>query len=90
MSAYEAYGIRDDSSCFGVVGFEREADEQEKADGQACAVAEYYAKLWKQAAAIRLYRLPQANMSSVSSFNLWPGQVLLIAEIPGEATELPA
>ena len=50
MSAYEIYGIREDGTMFGSVGFEREAERQSEADAAAYRVAEHHAKLWTQAA----------------------------------------
>jgi len=72
MAAYEVHGIREDGSIFGEVGFERNRRRD------AWAIARYYFNLWTQAAEVRLYRTPEANLSSVSSFNLWPGRVQLV------------
>jgi hypothetical protein len=85
IHAYEVHGMRDDGSIFGAVAFERDGADEREADAKAGAVAEYYAKLWQQAASVKLYRTPKANMGSVSSFNLWPGRVVLITEIRGSS-----
>lgn len=81
MASYEIHGIRDDGSVFGGVGFESETRPEYEADAEAYAVAEHYAKLWTQAAEVRLYKTPEANWSSVSSFDLWPGKVEFITKI---------
>ena|ERR1035437_3979851 len=89
MSAYEIHGIREDGSTFGSVGFECEGKQQDEADAEAYSLAEHYAKLWTQAACVRLYRTPEENHTSVSSFNLWPDDVLLITEIPVKLKAAP-
>jgi hypothetical protein len=84
MPAYEIHGIREDGSTFGSVGFECDTSPEYEADAEGYAVAEHYAKLWtalEDAATVRLYKTPRANMSSVSSINLWPGEMFLITEI---------
>jgi hypothetical protein len=81
MPAYEVHGIREDGSTFGSVGFENDRSPEYEADAEAYSIAEHYAKLWTQAASVKLYKTPHANMSSVSSFDLWPGKVALITEI---------
>jgi len=81
MPAYEIHGIRDDGSTFGSVGVESQKSPEYEADAEAYSIAEYYATLWTQAAEVRLYRTPEANFSSVSSFDLWPGQVCLITTL---------
>jgi hypothetical protein len=82
MSFYELHGLRrtENVEHFGEVNFERNAATEPEADALAYAVAEEYAKRWN--ADVALYRTPAANTSSVSSFNLWPGQVHLITTVP--------
>jgi hypothetical protein len=82
MPAYEIHGIREDGTTFGGVGFASENILEYEADAEAYSIAEHYAKLWTQAAEVKLYKTPHANFSSVSSFDLWPGQVHLITTIP--------
>jgi hypothetical protein len=82
MPTYEIYGIREDGSTFGGVGIESKESPEYEADAKAYSIAEHYAKLWTQAAEVKLYKTPHANFSSVSSFDLWPGQVHLITTIP--------
>jgi hypothetical protein len=81
MPAYEIHGIRDDGSTFGIVGAESKKRPEHEADAEAYSIAEHYAKRWTQAAEVRLYKTPHANFTSVSSFDLWPGQVSLITTI---------
>jgi|HubBroStandDraft_1064217.scaffolds.fasta_scaffold305592_1 hypothetical protein len=81
MFAYEIHGIREDGSTFVIVGTESKKRPEYEADADAYPIAEDYAKLWTQAAEVKLYGAPHANFSSVSSFDLWPGQVHLIATI---------
>jgi hypothetical protein len=81
MPAYEIHGIREDGSTFGSVGFESKKNPEHEADAEAYSIAKHYARLWTQAAEVRLYRTPDANFTSVSSFDLWPGQVCLITTI---------
>jgi hypothetical protein len=79
MPAYEIHGIRKDGSIFGIVGTENQKAPECEADAEAYSIAEYYANLW--AAEVKLYKTPHPNFSSVSSFDLWPGQVALITTI---------
>jgi hypothetical protein len=79
MPAYEIHGIRKDGSTFGIVGAENQKVPEDEADAEAYSIAEHYANLW--AAEVKLYKTPHANFSSVSSFDLWPGQVSLITTI---------
>jgi hypothetical protein len=74
-----AYEIRKDGSTFGIVGTENDKSPEYEADAEAYSIAEHYAKLW--AAEVKLYSTPHPNFSSVSSFDLWPGQVYLISTI---------
>jgi hypothetical protein len=81
MSAYEIHGIREDGTIFGEVGFERQGATQPEADAAAYVVAEEYAAKWAQAGCLRLYRTPEPNMTSVSSFNLWPDEMQLVTTV---------
>ena len=97
MAFYEIHGLRcavtwrgqeEHAEIFGVVNFERSAATQPEADALAYAVAEEYAKRWN--ADVALYRTPEANNSSVSSFNLWPGQMHLITTVPASSSTPPS
>ena len=89
MPFYEINGIREDGSTFGGVGVECNKSPECEADAEAYSITEHYAKLWTQAAEVRLYKTPHANFSSVSSFDLWPGQVSLVATIPCRLSASP-
>jgi hypothetical protein len=81
MPAYEIHGIREDGSTFGIVGAECKKTPECEADAEAYSIAEQHARLWTQAAEVKLYKTLYGNFSSVSSFDLWPGQVSLITTI---------
>jgi hypothetical protein len=81
MLFYEIYGYREDGSIFGGVGYDTETMPEYEADAEAYDVLEHYARLWTQGTAVRLYRVPAINLSSVSSFDLWPDDMFLITTI---------
>jgi hypothetical protein len=70
---YEAEGYRPDGTCFTVELLEASSDDEVK------ALAAHYAQKWR--ASLKLYRVPAANRSSVSSHNLWPDDMVFIADI---------
>jgi len=75
--AYEGYGLRRNGEVFTVEVMECEKEEE------ALQIARHYADLWRSP--VRLYRTPGLNTSSVSSFNLWPDQMVFVGEvIPSE------
>jgi hypothetical protein len=76
MSFYEIYGLREDGSVFGVVGFQTDGPDQPERDARAYAVAAEYCDKW--VAPVRLYQIPEPNLSSTSSLNLWPDDMALI------------
>jgi hypothetical protein len=82
MLTYEIHAIREDGSIFAIVAAESKKSPEYEADAEAYSISDEYAKRWTQAAEVRLYRTPHTNVSSVSSFDLWPGQVHLITTIP--------
>jgi hypothetical protein len=90
MPAYEIHGIGEDKSIFGIVAIGCEISPKYEADAEAYSIAEHYAKLWPQAAEVKLYGTLDANFGSISSFDLWPGQVYLITTIPCRLCEPPS
>lgn len=80
MRYYEIYGYLEDGWCFEVVNFRTATKPDYEADAEAYEVAQHYARLWTES--VKLYRVPDANETSASSFNLWPDQMELITEIP--------
>jgi excisionase family DNA binding protein len=82
MLTYEIHGISEDGSIFAIVAAESKSSVEFEGDAEAYWISEEYAKLWAQAAEVKLYRTPRANFGSISSLDLWPGQVYLITTIP--------
>jgi hypothetical protein len=70
---YEAEGYRADGTCFTLELLEASSDDEAK------ALAAHYAQKWQ--APVKFYRVPAANTSSVSSHNLWPDDMVFIADI---------
>jgi hypothetical protein len=77
MRFYEIYGIEPDGRVFSCVDMDCADDDQ------AIRIAREYASDWK--AMVRLYETPDLNLSSASSFDLWPGQMRLVKEIARSA-----
>jgi hypothetical protein len=69
---YEAEGYRADGTCFTLELLEASSDAEAK------ELAAHYVQ--KRRAPVKLYRVPAANTSSVSSHNLWPEDIVFIAD----------
>ena len=72
-SVYEAHGERADGSSFTEEVMECGSDEE------AMMLAGVYARRWRTAVAV--YQVPAINLSSCSSFNLWPSEMRLVVRL---------
>ena len=73
---YEALMVRpgEETGCGG---------EVMECDNDAIRLAQGFSAKWRHC--VKLYRVPFVNTSSASSFDLWPDEVKLVADIPAPA-----
>jgi hypothetical protein len=69
----EIYGVEPEGRIFGCVVMDCADDDH------AIRIAGEHFVIWK--ATVKLYETPDINLSSVSSFDMWPDQMRLVKEL---------